>query len=437
MALYEVMLLFTGLAIAGAVVLPRYVSDKPMSFPIIYVLAGFVLFSLPLGVQYPDPIEHVEVTERLTELVVIIALMGAGLKIDRPFSFRGWGSTWRLLAIAMPLTIGAAALLGWGLLGTLPATAILLGAVIAPTDPVLASDVQATEPTEDVDEDVKSSDQGGNIRFSLTSEAGLNDGLAFPFTNLAIAVAAASGVAGYAWLGEWFLIDVAYKLGVGAIAGYAAGWALAWVIFGAPASTDLARVLAGGEALAGTLLTYAATELVGGYGFLAVFVAAITLRHYEWTDDYYVNLHDFAVIVERLLMAAVLVLFGGAIAGGLLSPLDWLDAVVGLALLFVVRPLAGLLSFLGSSVDWDERLVVSSYGIRGIGSFYYLAHALNEASFQEAELVLAGERLWALLGFVVLVSIVVHGISANYVMNVVDRRRHGHEADEPTVSGMD
>jgi NhaP-type Na+/H+ or K+/H+ antiporter len=179
----------------------------------------------------------------------------------------------------------------------------------------------------------------------------------------------------------------------------------------------------GAEALAVTLITYGATELVHGYGFIAVFVAAVELRHYEWEHEYYTALHDYAVMIERIVMATVLVLFGGAIAGGLLAPLSLLDVVVGLLLIFVVRPVAGVIGMLGSPMPWSERLVVSSFGIRGIGSFYYLAFALNEASFGEVELLVAADQLWALLGFVVLASIVIHGISANYVMNALDRKR--------------
>lgn len=425
MATYDLLLLFVGIAVLGAVALPKFISDKPMSFPILYVAAGILVFSLPLGMTVPDPIEHIELTERLTELLVIISLMGAGIKIDRPFDVGAWTTTWRLLAITMPVTIVLTVVLAFGVLGTLGATAVLLGAVVAPTDPVLASDVQASPPTEDVDEAIDPEEQEGAIRFALTSEAGLNDGLAFPVTNLAIAIAAASGTAGLAWLGDWFLVDVLYKIVVGTIMGYVSGRVLAWLVFDAPSTTGLAKVMSGGEALAVTLITYGVTELLSGYGFIAVFVAALTLRHYEWTEAYHRELHDFAVITERLLMAAVLVLFGGAVAGGLLAPLDPLDVVVGLGLVFVVRPLAGLVGFVGSSVSLGERLVISSFGIRGVGSFYYLAHALNEASFGELELLLAAENLWALVGFVVLTSIVVHGVSANYVMSVLDRRREG------------
>lgn len=437
MAAYELGQILVGLAILGAAVLPRLLSDKPMSFPMIFVGVGIVLFALPIGLEAPDPIASDEAARRLTELVVIIALMGAGLKLDRPFDLRGWSLTWRLLAITMPLTIVLTALLGWQVLGLLPVTAVLLGAVIAPTDPVLASDVQASPPTEEMREEIDPSDQEGEIRFALTSEAGLNDGLAFPFTHLALAMAAAAGGASFLWVGEWLVIDVVYRIVIGGVFGVVTGQLVGRLVFGAPATTDLAQVMEGSEALAATLITYGVTELVGGYGFIAVFVAALTLRHYEWEHEYHRVLHDFAVMVERLLMAAVLVLFGGALAGGLLSSLTVVDAIVGLLLLFVVRPLAGVVGLLGAPVTWGERLVISAYGIRGIGSFFYLSYALTHATFEEFELLYAAERLWAIVGFVVVVSIVIHGVTGSPMMGYLDRRRSDEQtgAEDETAVG--
>jgi NhaP-type Na+/H+ or K+/H+ antiporter len=433
MAVYETALLLVGIAIFGAVVLPRILSDKPMSFPMIYVAAGIFVFSLPLGFEIPDPIEHAEATERLTEFVVIIALMGAGLKLDRPFDPWAWSNTWRLLAITMPLTILATAVLGVGVLGTLLPTAVLLGAVVAPTDPVLASDVQATPPTEEMDEEADPTEQEGEVRFALTSEAGLNDGLAFPFTHLAIAMAAAAGTSGLAWVGDWFLVHFLYEIAAGVVMGYLGGQVLARVIFSKPVTTELGKVMEGAEALAATLITYGATELVHGYGFIAVFVAALELRHYEWEHEYYTALHDYAVMIERIVMATVLVLFGGAIAGGLLAPLSLLDAAVGLVLILVVRPIAGMIGMIGTAMSWGERLVVSAFGIRGIGSFYYLAFALNEASFGEVELLVAADQLWALVGFVALASIIIHGVSANWVMDALDRSREGESTPDESA----
>lgn len=328
------------------------------------------------------------------------------------------------------------AVLAWGIIGLLPATAILLGAVIAPTDPVLASGVGSGAPLTELEEEQDPRQRWGTVRFSLTAEAGFNDGLAFPLTNLAIAAAGAALVEGasWSWLVDWVLVDVLYKIAAGVVLGYVIGNLMGRFLFRLPTTESVAEIMGGGqevmagiEALATTLIAYSVTELLGGYGFIAVFVGALTLRHFEWEHDYYVELHDFAVVVERLLMATVLVLFGGAIAGGLLGALTWTEALIGMILLLVVRPVAGILSFIGTAASWPERAVIGFFGIRGIGSFYYLSHALAESSFQEIELLIAAEQLWAFVGFVVLMSIILHGMSANPVMNALNRRQQRQE----------
>ena len=437
MGAYEIGLFVVGVALLGTAVLPRLLEHRPMSFPIVYAALGFVLFTVVPGTPALNPVENAEVTERLTELVILISLMGAGLKLDRPFSLRTWSATWRLLGIALPLTAGAMAVLAWGVLGLLPASALLVGAVIAPTDPVLASGVESGAPLTELEEEADPRHTWGTVRFALTSEAGFNDGLAFPLTNLAIAAAGATMATERTWIFEWILVDVLYKIGTGLVLGYVIGQLMARVLFRLPATTSVSDllgrggdVMAGVEALATTLITYGVTEELGGYGFIAVFIGALTLRHYEWDHDYYVELHDFAVVVERLLMATVLVLFGGAIAGGLLWPLTWIEALVGLTLLFVVRPLAGVLSFVGTDASWQERTTIAFFGIRGIGSFYYLSHALAESSFREQELIIAAEELWAFVGFVVLTSIVVHGVSSSPVMDALSRRQRDDEGDQ-------
>src|ERR1700712_5345710 len=177
-----------------AAILPRVVAHRAFSTPIVFLGLGVVVHLLPLGLVNPDPRVHPNVARHLAEVTVIIALMGAGLRLDRPFGRVRWSSTWRLLIVTMPLSIIATALLGWWALGLGPAAAGLLGAVLAPTDPVLASDVQVGEPSEDEESE-------DEVSFALTSEAGLNDGLAFPFTYIPIAMAAKGASAGN-WIGE-------------------------------------------------------------------------------------------------------------------------------------------------------------------------------------------------------------------------------------------
>jgi NhaP-type Na+/H+ or K+/H+ antiporter len=395
-----------GALLAG--ILPRLLERRPLSMPMIFIALGMLAFALPLGLPSPDPVAHPKITEHLTEVGVIVALMGAGLKIDRPLGWRRWSSTWRLLAVVMPVTIAAMALLGWWWAGFLPATALLLGASLAPTDPVLAADVQVGEPTDREDSE-------DEVRFALTSEAGLNDGLAFPFVYAAIAIATA-GLAIDGWLVEWFTADVLYKGVVGVVGGLAVGWLLGKLFFRSRRhELQLARHSEGFLALAATFLTYGLVEVVGGYGFLAVFIAARAIRAAERSHEYHQILHDFAEQVERLLTVLLLLLFGGAIVGGLLAPLTWQAAAVGLALIFVIRPLTGWLALRRSPGYGTEHWVIASFGIRGIGSFYYLSYALSHAPFPQADV------LWATVGLVVVVSVVLHGMAATPVMQLLDR----------------
>lgn len=172
---YILILTGAGLMIALVAWLPLVLKRLPLSLPIVCIGIGVVIFSVPAVTLRPLPLTYPEVTERFTELVVIIALMGAGLKLDRPFSWGKWNITWRLLAVTMPLGILAITAIGGWFLGLSWVAALLLAASLAPTDPVLASDVQVGPPkTGEEDE----------VRFGLTSEAGLNDGFAFPFVHL-------------------------------------------------------------------------------------------------------------------------------------------------------------------------------------------------------------------------------------------------------------
>ena len=378
----------------------------PMTLPIVCVGLGALLFGSNVFSANPDPRTWDTLTERMTELVVIVSLMGAGLKLDRAVGWRRWGTTWRLLAIAMPLTIAATAWLGMVGLGFSLAMALLFGASMAPTDPVLASDVQVGPPGKG---------DGDEVRFGLTSEAGLNDALAFPFVHLAILVAA-GGLSGAAAIGEWFALYVVWKLLAGVGMGLLVGRAMGFLIFSSRRG-GLSRHGDGLVALAATLIAYAATELVQGYGFLAVFVCALTIRARERHHEFHDELHHFSDQVERLLMLLLLVLFGGALARGLLDALTWQDALVCLAILLLVRPLAGVLAMAGSPHPPRERWLLAFLGIRGIGSIYYVAYGLNHGRFGDSE------RLWAAVGFLVLASIVVHGLSSDALLRRLARRR--------------
>ncbi len=401
---YDLVLLVIGLAAFGVVGLRRVLADRPLSYPIIYVVGGVLFFAIPLGFEAPNPITFSDATERLTEIGVIVALMGAGIGISRPFGWRRWRTTWHLLGFTMPLTIIGTGLLGWGVLGLTPAAALLLGAVLAPTDPVLASDVQVEGPAEGEDE----------VRFSLTSEAGLNDGLAFPFVNLAIIIVI-GGINPGNWLADFLLIEVGYKLGVGMLAGWLVGRLLAFAIF--DRRSPLPETMDGMVALAATLIAYAVTELAGGYGFLAVFVAALMIRRSEHKHEYHEVMHNFVGQVERLVTAVLLILFGGAITTGLLVASSWNEVLVAAAIVLVIRPLTGWLGLMGTPAGRLERRAIAFFGIRGVGSFYYLSHAVNQVGFWSVD------RLWAIVSLVVVFSMVLHGVTATPAMRRLDEMR--------------
>jgi NhaP-type Na+/H+ or K+/H+ antiporter len=420
----ETVYLVAGLGLLAAVVLPRVASGRAFSAPMVFVALGAGVGLLPLPVTttgQPQTSDDLFAIEHLTELVVIVALFGVGLALDRPFGWRRWGSTWRLLGIAMPLTIGLVALAGWGLAGLAPAAALLLGAVLAPTDPVLASEVQVGAPSDEPEAE-------DEVRFSLTSEAGLNDGLAFPFVWAAVLLAT-DPVA--EWGLRWLAWELVGKVALGVAVGALVGWLLARLAF--RSSTPALRFAETADALvalAGVFVAYGLAELVGGYGFLAVFVAAVTLRAFERTHSYQHVLHAFVEQVERLLTLALLVLLGFALANGLLHDLTWAGAAVGLLLVLVVRPVSAWLSLARASALLPaQRAAVAFFGVRGIGSFYYLSFALAAAAFA------GGEQLWSIVGFTVTLSVVVHGVAAGPVMSWVDRRQQ-HPCSRPQTEAL-
>jgi NhaP-type Na+/H+ or K+/H+ antiporter len=416
---YIVTLAILGIIILLTAWLPMMLRRLPLSLPIACLAIGALLAwsPFPLLPRF-NPLENREFTERMTEIVVIVALMGAGLKLDRPIGWQRWLTTWRLLALAMPLTIAALAFLGSWILGLGVASALLLGACLAPTDPVLASDVQVGPPqTGEEDE----------VRFALTSEAGLNDGLSFPFVHLAIALALAAKE-GTALLQHWALLDVAWRL----VAGVVMGWGLGKV-FGVLSfrmkESGLAKTQDGFVALGMTFTTYGLTQLIGGYGFVAVFLAAVAFRASERSHDFHEQLHAFAEQIERLLMMVLLVCLGSIAASGqLLAVVDWRVLVVVVLAIVVVRPIIGWVSLIGAGHASGETAIIAVFGIRGLGSVYYLAYATGQAEFESVQIV------WATVLLIVLVSIVAHGIAVTPAMRWVDGRRLRARQKQPKSS---
>lgn len=403
---FEIMFCLGGMILLIAWV-PIIIKKLPLSLPIICVAIGAAMFSFaPFSYWAPHPDNSPVLVERAAELIVIVSLMGGGLKIERAMGWKSWNVTWRLLGIAMPLTIALVMLLGHHLLGLGLATSLLLAGSLAPTDPVLAGDVQIEH-----DED----EEQAEAKFALTSEAGLNDALAFPFIHLAIAISAAGGLSG-AVVVDWFLDDVLWKLGIGLAVGLILGWLVGAVIYRLPSGTRLSRTGDGFIALGATLLVYTATEFMHGYGFLAVFVAGLMIRRSARGHDFNKRMHDFADELERLLMMLLLLLFGGMLTAGLLRNIGWEEMVFAAVMLLVVRPLAGWISLIGVRRPKLELAIVSFFGIRGLGSVYYLSYGFNHGTFETEY------SLWGTLGLIISASILMHGVMVTPALEQLRQR---------------
>ncbi|GMA19840.1 cation:proton antiporter [Arsenicicoccus piscis] len=446
----DLVYLTAGFGLLLGAFLPRFIRDRAISAPLVVVAVGVAVGWFIPGDEPIAPVLHETIATHVSELCVIVALMGVGLAIDRPFSWRTWRVTWRLLLVAMPLCIAATALLGWWVIGLTPAAALLLGAALAPTDPVLASDIQVegpsvldpedpTSPTDpdEADDHTRATEQAAyeeedEVRFALTSEAGLNDSLAFPFVYLAIGLATKGPLSG--WVGTWVAWDLVGKLLIGVAVGWLAGWVTGKVVF--RSRLDHLRLADAREpllALALVLATYGLTELVGGYGFLAVFVAAVTLRQSERTHAYHGHLHDAIEHLESILTLLILMLLGASLSSGQLAHLTWGGVVVALALVLVVRPVTGWVSLARvPELSRGERLATAAFGVRGIGTVYYLAYATSQAEWAEKDLV------WSTATVAILLSVVVHGVAATPVMRRLEESREARSgSDAPARRTVD
>ncbi|GAB3164688.1 cation:proton antiporter [Amycolatopsis stemonae] len=407
-----------GLLALAAAIVPKLVADRPFSVPLVMLVAGIVLGLLPLPAPYgngwSDPAAHLHGVESFTQLGILVALAGAGLSVDRPFGVQRWGSTWRLLALTMPLSILAIAALGAWWLALAPGVALLLAAALSPTDPVLAGDIGVPHP--DVEPELA---RDNEIRFTLTTEAGLNDGLAMPFVLLGLAMAGREPHLGVSWV----LVDLLLPVVVGVVIGLVAGRGLGWAIF--HVSSDRLRLAEYGDGLvllALAFLPYALAELAHGNGFAAVFVAAVVVRKQEREHDYHGVLHAFGHQLERLFVPLALLGLGLAIGDGLLRGLRPLEVVIAVVAVLVVRPLIGWVSLLGSSAGRPAKLAIAFFGVRGIGTLYYLAYALDRLPVAQQDV------LWRVGALAVAVSVLVHGVLAEPAIQRIERMG-GHLPD--------
>lgn len=385
-----------GAAIFVAYLLPRVLFNRAAPSAAIMMLLGMFSFAfLPGMPQVLDPTTSPRLWELGSEVAVIVVLFATGLRIDQVGGWERWRPTVRLLVIAMPLTIAALALLGWAFAGMTFAGAMLLGAVLSPTDPVLAGDVQVGPPLEG---------QEHPVRFTLTAEAGLNDGLAFPFVHLGV-ILATLGANPADWFVDWFLRDLVYRIAVGAACGALVGWALGHALFSRWGNVAIEKSGPGVLVLGAVFLCYGAVELAEGYGFIGVFTAGLVLRRIQEKHHFHKRLHAFSEAVEHTITAALLFALG-SILPALWPVLDWWHTLIGFGLLVVIRPMIGWISLTRSGLTGGDRMIVGFFGVRGIGSIYYLAYASGKVELVNEQ------QLWALVAYTIFASSLLHGATS-------------------------
>jgi NhaP-type Na+/H+ or K+/H+ antiporter len=443
---FNLWFVIAGALLIGMALAHTLVQRLPLTTSFLYLLAGVALGPSWLGMITLSPVRDAELLERATEIAVIVSLFTAGLKLRAPLKDALWKPPLRLAFVSMTLTVGMVALVGTLGLGLPLGAAILLGAVLAPTDPVLASDVQV-EHAEDRD----------RLRFGLTGEAGFNDGTAFPFVMLGLGLLGLHDIGEGGW--RWVAVDVVWAiiggLGIGALLGTLVGRLVVYLRREHKESVGLDDFLALGL----IALSYGAALLAHAYGFLAVFAAGLALRAVERRlsestgrgreqeqmteeqpdkapagsedseDSEEAATHPekapevmaqsvlaFNEQVERIAEVAVVLLVGGMISLRGLPPESWWFVPL---MFLVIRPVAVLLGLLGARVNRQQRGLMAWFGIRGIGSLYYLAYAIAHGVPDEL-----ASRLSGLTLAVIATSIVVHGLSVTPLMNLYARRRN-------------
>jgi NhaP-type Na+/H+ or K+/H+ antiporter len=434
-------LIFLGMALAGS-----YVSRLPLSAAIVYLIIGVILGPHGLALLSPNPFENPHVSQFVAEMAIIVSLFGAGLKLRIPITSKHWFVPLRLASFSMVITIGLVTAIAVYFLHMPLGAGILLGAIIAPTDPVLAADVQVEQPFE-----------YEPLRFSLTGEAGFNDGTALPFVLLGLGLLGLHdlGHTGFAWVFRDLIGKTLGGLAIGAVFGFAVAHVVLYLRREYREALGLDDFLALGL----IALSYGAAEFAHVNEFLAVFAAGLALRAAErnrtgkeypdqagginltpnWREEAATNpdvgpvymaqsLLHFNEHLENLGEAVVVVFVGSMLS---LRTFSVGDLWIAIVLFFVIRPVSTLAGLAGSSIPRSQLLAISWFGIRGIGSAYYLSYAIaNGVSGALAA------QLTSIVYTTIAASALLHGISVTPLMNRYEKKMHASREDSARDSSQ-
>jgi sodium/hydrogen antiporter len=435
------------ITIGGALLLTMALSSAwiqrlPVSTASIYLGVGILIGPWGFDLLRLDLTTPSAWFERFTELAVVLSLFVGGLRLRLPFRDHAWHAAWRLASVVMLVSIVGVAAIAWWMFDLPPALALLIGAVLAPTDPVLASSVT-----------VGHSQDHDRLRYALSGEAGLNDGAAFPFVVLGLLLLESQFSA--ADFTQWATIKLLWAVPAGLCIGFVLGRLVGSAAIALRARSRDTSAPTDFLALALIALSHAFATMVGALGFLSVFAAGIGLRraekriveespHPESSDRQgdphppaetlvapntvtrkelaepavaagvlVAEVFSFGDTVERMLEILLVVLLGVTLA----THWNWHGVSLGLALMVLVRPPATMLCLMGSPLTTTQRALIGWFGIRGIGSLYYLAYAFNHG--------LAGEPAPQVAGIIVsavVTSIVIHGLTSQPLMSWYERR---------------
>jgi NhaP-type Na+/H+ or K+/H+ antiporter len=401
----------------------------PLSTAMLYLAAGIALGPAGWELLRPNPLLHSQFLEHLSEVAILISLFAGGLKLGLPISDRRWRLPLRLVFVSMTVTVGLIALIGFYGLGLPIGAAILLGGILAPTDPVLASDVQ-----------VENAQDRDALRFSLTGEGALNDGSALPFVLLGLGLLGLHDLGSFAW--HWVTIEVLWALPAGVLLGVLLGTLIGKLVVYLRSrdreSLDLDEFLALGL----MALTYGLAMLADANGFLAVFSAGMALQRVQGRDlpkmirsrdaglapaqadandaadtgaSMMEGVRGFNEQLERIAEVTVVLVVGAMLS---FVPFD-AGVLLFIGVLFVlVRPLSVWLGLLGSNTARDQRRLIGWFGIRGISSFYYLMFAISHGLPSPL-----AEQFITITLTVIAASVVLHGISVTPLMTLYSRRK--------------
>ena len=416
--IYILDLFVIGLLLLGVTLGSGWISRLPLSYALIYLVVG--VFLGPYGIRLIQLRPDAEFLERLTEFVVIVSVFACGLKMNRPFKLWAWQTTARLIGFLMPISILGIAVICHFLLDFDWGAAILLGAILAPTDPVLASEVQLAH-VEDQDE----------LRFGLTSEGGLNDALAFPFVYFGLYWLKDGNWEN--WFKQWVAIDLVWAIASGIVIGIVVAKVIVEIDKRVQRFREVDDLMEDFIALSTILLTYSLTEIVNGYGFLAVFVAGVVVQdsYYRDQDKRRAQIR-FTERVEKLLEVGTILILGSLLLVAPIMKYAGQALLLAGLLLFVIRPVGVWISMLGSRIPAPTRWLFGWFGIRGVGSIYYLTYAFGKGLEGET-----GERIAWITYIIIVISVIVHGISATPLMSWYERNIKGTSQDVTSATHLD